>query len=134
MNNEYEINFVNKFIVKNKRERILYELSSNKKRKNVIGRFCHDSLVYIDESKIVYKGNTISNSELESLVINYTFDKMCYVIAWNSDIDGRFLEREYAINEVIGNGMASIIVFENVIIIESEQEQGAATKYVLYSK
>lgn len=34
-------------------------------------------------------------------------------------------------SEVIGNGMASNVIFSNVILIETEQEQGAAIKYVL---
>ncbi|MBD5134785.1 MAG: hypothetical protein HDT39_02290 [Lachnospiraceae bacterium] len=53
------------------------------------------------------------------------------MISWESDIDGRILPIENAINEVIGNGMASIVIFSNVILIETEQEQGAAIKYVL---
>lgn len=58
---------------------------------------------------------------------------MCYLISWNSDIDGIFLDKESALNEIIGYGMASIMVFKNLILIETEQEQGSAIKYVLFS-
>lgn len=134
MNNKFELEFINNYITKNKRERILYELTSKKKRKNAIGRFCHNTLEYIDKTKIVYKGNTISVYELENLIKKYTKDKEGYLISWDSDIDGSILPIENALNEVIGKGMASIVVFSNVILIETEQEQGAAIKYVLALK
>lgn len=133
MNSEYEKKFVTKFIIKNKRQRIEYELTNIKKRKNAISRFCHNSLSYIDESKIVYSGNSITIHELNKLMNEYTKEKQCYLISWNSDIDGDFLEREMALNAIIGGGMASIMVFENLIVIETEQELGAAIKYVLFS-
>ena len=134
MNNKFELEFINNYITKNKRERILYELTSKKKRKNAIGRFCHNTLEYIDKTKIVYEGNTISVYELENLIKKYTKDKEGYLISWDSDIDGSILPIENALNEVIGKGMASIVVFSNVILIETEQEQGAAIKYVLALK
>ena len=131
MNNKFELEFVNNYITKGKRERLLYELTSKKKRKNAISRFCHNTLAYIDKNKVVYEGNTISVYELEKLIKKYSKNKEGYVISWESDIDGRILPIDNAINEVIGNGMASIVIFSNVILIETEQEQGAAIKYVL---
>lgn len=133
MNSEYEKTFVDKFISKNKRARIEYELSHTKKRKNAIGRFCHDSLNYLEESKIIFSGNSITVHELNALIKKYTQEKSCYLISWDSDIDGGFLEREKALNKIIGAGMASIMVFKNLLVIETEQEQGAAIKYVLFS-
>lgn len=111
----------------------MYELSSTKKRKNAIGRFCHNSLNYLEESKIIFSGNSISIYELNTLIKKYTKEKNCYLISWDNGIDGIFLEREDALNEIIGAGMASIMVFTNLLVIETEQEQGAAIKYVLFS-
>ncbi|MBD5134784.1 MAG: hypothetical protein HDT39_02285 [Lachnospiraceae bacterium] len=70
MNNKFELEFVNNYIAKGKRERILYELTSKKKRKNAISRFCHNTLEYIDKNKVVYAGNSISVNELEKLIKN----------------------------------------------------------------
>jgi len=133
LNNEYEKIFVDKFILKSKRPRIAYELTNTKKRKTAIGRFCHNSLDYIEESKIIFAGDSISIDELNNLIKKYTNAKECYLISWNSGIDGSFLDREIALNEIIGYGMASIMVFKNLIVIETEQEQGPAIKYVLLS-
>lgn len=52
MDKEKELLFVKNFIIKQKRERILYELASNKKRKNAISRFCHMASDYIDIKKL----------------------------------------------------------------------------------
>lgn len=38
-----------------------------------------------------------------------------------------------AIDCIIGNGMAAIMVFHNLAVIETEQEVGSAVKYILYS-
>lgn len=134
MNKEWETNFTNKFIIKNRRSRILYELSNEKKRKDGIWRFCHGASRYIINSKIIYEGNSISNEEINVLIKKYTNEKQCYIISGYEDIDGVFMNTEKAIETIIGRGMASILVFSNLAVIETEQEIGRADKYVLYSE
>ena len=60
-----------------------------------------------------------------------TADDKCYIISWNSGIDGNWLNAEEALKKIIGYGMPSIAIFNDLVIIETEQELGAATKYVL---
>lgn len=43
MNKKIEIEIIKKFVVKNKQERIIWELSSEKRRQNVIWHFDHPS-------------------------------------------------------------------------------------------
>ena len=52
MSEQKEKLFVEKFICKNYRDRIFYELNSKKKRENAIMRFCHDIENLIDTKKI----------------------------------------------------------------------------------
>ncbi|WP_167957545.1 hypothetical protein [Anaerosporobacter faecicola] len=134
MSLEYEEEFVEKFLTKNKRERLLFELSSTKKREHAIGHFCHNTLDYIDENKIVYMGNTLSNSELIKKLRSYSMKSLVYIISWNENLDGSLMEVDKAINEIEEEGMASIIMLGNAILIKTEQEQGAAVNYILYSK
>ena len=75
MNNEYEKNFISKFIKKNKRPRIEYELANINKRKNVLSRFCHNSLDYLEESKVIFSGNSITIQEINTLIKKYTQEK-----------------------------------------------------------
>ena len=51
MNKVIEESFVNSYIIKNRRERLLFELWG-KKREDGIGRFCHRADTLIDASKI----------------------------------------------------------------------------------
>lgn len=131
---EYEKSFLSKFIKKNKRPRLEYELLNLKKRKNAIGRFCHTSKDYVEVSKIIYEGNKITISSLNNLIKKYTQEKNCYLISWYTEIDGILIDLNKALEITIGAGMPSILIFKNLVVIETEQEQGAAIKYVLFSK
>lgn len=133
MNREYEENFINKFIVKSRRQRILYELSNKKKRTEGVWRFCHGTSELVIDSKIIYEGNSISNKEISLLIKKYTKEEQCYIISGDSDTDGKFMNCDEAIDCIIGNGMAAIMVFHNLAVIETEQEVGSAVKYILYS-
>ena len=43
MLNPYELEFINKFIVNEKKNRIIYEFSNMNKRKDALMRFAHDA-------------------------------------------------------------------------------------------
>lgn len=133
MNKEYEKNFVNKFIIKNKRDRLFFELSSPYKRKHAVGRFCHNTIDYVDERKIVYRGNTLKKNDLIKMLASYSNESQGYIISWNDNIDGEFIGVEEAISKIEEEGMASIFILNNVIFIKTEQEQGEALKYILHS-
>ena len=79
MNKVIEENFVNSYIIKNKRERLLFELWG-KRRRDGIGRFSHCADNLIDDSKIRFKGQYISN-DLKEIVATTNTSK-CYVISW----------------------------------------------------
>lgn len=56
---------------------------------------------------------------------------MCYIISWNTDIDGQVLPISEALDIIIGYGMPSILITNTLILIETEQVQGPAEKYIL---
>ena len=43
----------------------------------------------------------------------------------------KYMNNEDAIKQIIGNGMAAIIINRGIAIIETEQYMGPAVKYVL---
>lgn len=92
-----EKDFAMTYIVKQKRERLLYELFNKKKRLSAIGRFCHTAIEYIDERKIFYCGEKISQKELLEFID--AADDKCYIISWNSDFDGNWLNAEEALKK-----------------------------------
>ncbi|MBE5925965.1 MAG: hypothetical protein E7270_03280 [Lachnospiraceae bacterium] len=131
MDKEKELLFVKNFIIKPKRERILYELASNKKRKNAISRFCHMASDYIDIKKIVYEGDVLNGTKLLEIIRKFTKKNIGYVISWDDDVDGTFLDIDLAISKAIEDYMVTIVIIDNVALIKTEQEDGAAKSYIL---
>ncbi len=128
MNKAIEENFVNSYIIKNKRDRILFELCG-KKRRNAIDRFSHHSDNLLIEAKIKLKGQYISE-DLRHVVAT-TDNHKCYVISYSQELDGKEFNKNEILNLMLGCGMPSIAIFDNFAIIETEQEQGPAVKYLL---
>ena len=128
MNKVIEENFVNSYVIKNKRERLLFELWG-KKRRDGIGRFSHCTDNLIDDSKIRFKGKYISN-DLKEIVATTNTSK-CYVISWYEELDGKEFNKDDVLDLLLGCGMPSIAIFDDFVIIETEQEQGPAIKYFL---
>ncbi len=128
MNKKLEGDFVNTYIVKNKRERLLFELQG-KKRSEAIGRFCHRTDELLMLAVIKAKGPYILD-EIEARIRTSGTDA-CYVISFFPELDGKVFRKKEIMEKIIGLGMPSIAVFVDFAIIETEQEQGPAVKYLL---
>ena len=128
MNKKTEEIFVEAYIKKSKRERLLFELWG-KKRLDAVGRFCHCVDDLLVESTIMMSGKYITQ-ELQNKIMSVSDDK-CYVISYYDDLDGKELKKNDVLNQIIGRGMPSIVIFSDFVIIESEQVQGPAIKYFL---
>ena len=126
MNRQIENGFIECYIVKNKRERLAHELFG-KKRMDGVGRFCHCADEFLVASKIKAKGQYITDELYKRIPKN----KKCYVISCAEDLDGKEFDGGEILNLILGRGMPSIAVFEDFAIIETEQEQGPAVKYLL---
>ncbi len=128
MNKAIEESFVNSYIIKNKRDRLLFELCG-KKRRDGIGRFSHFADNLLIEAKIKLKGQYI----LEDLrhVVATTDNHKCYVISYSEELDGKEFNKDEVLDLISNCGMPSIVVLDNFAIIQTEQEQGPAIKYLL---
>ncbi len=104
--------FVKTFVVKDKRERLLYELGG-KKREQGIGRFCHTADEMLVEGKIAASGNW-------------------YIMSLDESMDGLICQLDEALDLVLGNGMAAIIVSDSIAIVETEQYIGTPVRYILH--
>ena len=51
-----EQHFVQSFIIKNRRERLLYELTTPEKRYDGVSRFCHQAKELLEPAKIIMEG------------------------------------------------------------------------------
>ena len=133
MNKELEKDFVYHFIVKEKRERLLYELSG-KKRMDGISRFCHNAVDLIRQDTIIRFGDDLFPEEILHISEKYTSRKQAYVIAYQEELDRMTCDIQTALDRVLGNGMAAVILLDTIAVIETEQSNGTPYRYLLYRK
>ena len=130
---EIEKAFVDRYVMKNKQERLLFELGG-KKRQHGIGRFCHNAEALIKADKIVASGNKLFADEIYSIAKQYNASGTCYIIAYNESLDGKQFKLKEALERVLSNGMAAIIICDNFAVIETEQCEGTPMRYILHCR
>ena len=128
---EIEKAFIDQYVKKYKRERLLFELSG-KKRQHGIGRFCHNAEEMVKADKIVMSGNKLFADEILAVAKQYGTSGMCYIIAFNEYLDGKQCTLKEALKRVLSNGMAAIIVCDNFAVVETEQCEGTPMRYILH--
>lgn len=65
------------------------------------------------------------------MIGKFTKKNIGYVISWDEDVDGTFLDIDLAISKAIEDDMVTIVIIDNVALIKTEQEDGAAKSYIL---
>lgn len=125
MDKSIEEIFVNKFIDKNKRNRVVYELFNSKKRGDCIRKI---------PSLLAYDGKQISvkNDEdiYKALLIRKVMSPI-YVISDDERIDGKYEYPEKALNHVLFGGGTYILLFDHAIFIKEEIGYGSP-KYIIF--
>ena len=124
MNIDKEKIFVNRYIMKKKRERILHELSKPSKRIDALSRFCHNYDMYVDERKIIYSGKEVSDDVLKKLIKKNSSEIEGYMICLDERYDSKDMILECAIDIMRDDGMCMIFIAEDICIISTEQTQG----------
>ena len=128
MDKNIEELFVKKFIVKDKRERILYELSSEKKRKDRTYRIYGD----LDKRYLVYTGQLSEKDFPDEVKKSVGRKTDCYVIADGVD-DGTTLPFGKAFDNLVQSaGAYFIFCAPNVVIAKDEVDYGAPSQCILY--
>ena len=129
MNKSIEEKFVNTFIVKDKRERILFELNSAKKRVFALRRLFQ----LLDKRFTVLEKRNIEGSELIAEIKKYAvMDNNCYIISDSVD-DGKMLPLEVAIKNMLEYEMTYVIICDENTVVASEEYEicGTPTKMIL---
>ncbi len=124
MNSEIEKEMVYNFVIKEKRERILWEIASKRKRRGVIQERFHDERYFI--KKILKPVDFLLAKDLENLLFRVGKTKNVYYF-------GSFIEEttlEYAVNEAI-HGDICIIYCGNGIGYYQGEEDIKAPRYLL---
>lgn len=128
----HEEAFVKSFITKGHRDRLSFELS--KRRGDFLGRFCHESLKYLDPRFIVVLPKPISNrAEILQQLKSMGAKQSCYAISMSDEIDGKCVRLTDALSIAVGFGLPSILSCEpgQLAYLETEQEVGSPDRFIL---
>ena len=129
---EEERRFIQLFIRSERRERLLYELTSPKKRIRGLNRFCHQAEEFIDKTKIFLQGNDIeSKKEFELFVSRH--NELCRVISADLWIDGYFPLSD-AVLQAQACFDAVIVIGSNFALVYTETMKGGRDKYLLFEQ
>lgn len=131
MDKEIEEKFVKNFIIKDKRERISYELSSLKKRATAIQKI----FSMIDEKFAIWKNANVSYDDIISIAKNYfNIRKNCYVISETSD-DGKLMPFQQAVENMLRYEVNyAIICDENTVLVSEEYNTFCSPNIMLLHK
>lgn len=115
-----------RFFQKRYRERLLYELSS-KKRKDFFGKIAHTAEKYIDTRLIVEK----SDRPLSRDILADKLGGACYIIADVSRLDGETVPVDTALSELWSCGVPYMLYGNGYLYLETEYDFSAHTSYLL---
>ena len=134
MNRTQEEILVKAFFEKRLQGRVLYELSSPKKRQDALSRLCHNYATTLRKQYLIEVPQANFNKEaLANLLRKYGPIKQCYVISWDENIDGKEMSLSSALEHIVGLGMPSIVscISGKLAYFESEQGFGPPPRYIL---
>ena len=116
---ELEVLTINRYFQKEKRKRLVDFVQDDKKRQKFIALLPH--LKDLDFSKFLL----LERNEKNTILKMITDKKLnqCYIISENRQIDRQFMDAERALDETIGNGMGTILVFGDAEIVYYESEE-----------
>ncbi|MBQ2689171.1 MAG: hypothetical protein IJJ24_08210 [Solobacterium sp.] len=114
---EAEIRFAEEYIRKERKDRILHELTDPKKRYRGLSRFCHDAEKYIDPRTVV------KDTELP--------DGMYTILSPDPSVDGLVLPLQEALEVSSMCLDATILLGEKYAAVTEEAMKGSRIRFVL---
>ena len=127
---EAERRFVERFVRRDRRERLLYELTTPEKRYDGVSRFCHQARDFLDPARIVMEGEDLERrSEFERFVRQH--DELCFVLSPDFWMDGQFLSLPDALRQAAICPDAVLILGSTFAVVFGEPMKGGRGKYLL---
>ena len=125
-----ETRFVRSFIRKNRRERLLYELTTPEKRYDGVSRFCHQARDFLDPSKIILQGDDLDHRpEFDGFVRRH--EELCLVLSPDFWMDEQYLPLKDAVAQAILCPDAVLILGNTFAVVFGEPMKGGQEKYLL---
>ncbi len=130
MDNSLERHFVQTFIRREKRERLLYELTTPKKRYDGVSRFCHQAGAFLDPAKIVMAGEDLDREPAFARFVQ-AHDELCLVLSPDFFMDEQFLPLKDAVRQAVMCFDAVLILGSSFAVVFGEVMKGGRGKYLL---
>ena len=111
------------FIVRERRNRFLELLSSQKRRRKITDSLAHPNPAWFDTRYVKHIPPSQSHSgSIATLLRARGAGTTCWVISEDRELDSRELELEAVLNEIVGGGMGAILccVPGKLAYVESE--------------
>ena len=102
--------FIKNFVVKDRRDRVEFQLSNSSKRDQFVQKLNHSYAEVLDMRKLKALPNTRDDFEYIKNELGIQSQNQCYVISNYDDIDDCLLEFETAFNKGYGRGFATIVI------------------------
>ncbi len=130
MNTEYSIeHFVKTFIRKNRRERLLFELTKED-RYDGVSRFCHQEKELLEPSRIHMEGKDMDRSQEYQRFIKQ-HPETCLVLSPDDSMDGQYLSLEVAVKQAEMCLDAVLILGSTFAVVYTEPVKGGRDVYLL---
>ncbi|UPO91035.1 hypothetical protein [Niallia sp. Man26] len=136
MNKEIEEIIVKSFFEKRLQKRVLFELTSPKKRSNALDRLNHNYLITLRKEFLIEIAKPNSDPyEIEKIMRKQGAGNSCYVMSCDSSLDGKELPTSTAIEQLIWYQAASIISFipGKLAYFQAELDYGFLPRFILKS-
>ena len=125
-----ERRFVQSFIRRDRRERLLYELTTPAKRHAGISRFCHRAGEFLEMSRVIMADKNLERlPEFEQFVRQH--DELCYVLAPDPCLTEQMKPLREAVEMAAMSQDAAIIIGGSFAVVFTEVCKGRRDRYLL---
>ena len=125
-----EERFVRTFIRKERRERLLYELTTPKKRSRGLERVCHGAGDLLDPGKIRLRGEDMDRSPAFQVFVE-EHDGSCLLLSPDASLDGLSVSFREAAGIAAAWPDAVVVIGEGFALVYGEPEKGGREKVLL---
>lgn len=122
--------FVSSFIRKDRRERLLLQLTSPSRRQEGISRFCHQAGVLIDPSKILLQGKDLERQKAFTDFVS-GHKETCLCLSPDPCLHERSLPFEEAAGLAFTGCDAALVIGSSFALVVGEAVKGGREKYLL---
>ena len=130
MDHERERYFVQNFIKKERRERLMYELASIERQLAGIDRFSHHAADLLDPKKIAMQGEDLERRP-EFRRFAETHDELCMILSTDFYMDEYLLPLGTAVMLAAESPEAALILGSSFAVVFGESMKGGRGKYLL---